>query len=315
MSRFAWRVSSFADAQYRYERTKPFRGWKIFGHERTLSRKDRRPHRVTIRPVFISPETGTQKNCFEPEKTTGYALKLYNTDVVTYWNDGRIVIKPWSSRITEDFASACLPDDFHPKFAGPASMIGVYMHTLTEAIQRRPSWRQPHRYWLISNEMTFIRGNNGHTHYEPSPDTRIDQFENYRDNGKATSRELKKTRYHEFKDWLVVVAGLSGKMLDRPTTYLPIGDWCGFLEAGHAAWITLINNRYYIYGQHDDTPFQSHQQRRERAGTLKVGMILSACVSDIMSCVPDRVYVESYDYIDGLDRAYRVVKSYGRSRQ
>ena len=315
MSRFSFGdIATFSDCRMKYDNIRPFRGRKEYGHARSLSRKDRRPNRITIRPLY-KDKNGVTKDCFKDGEATGFACKLYNTDIVTYWNDGRIVIDTWASRITEDFAKACLPTTFHAWFTAPSPLIGVKLQKLPEGFKPAPSWREPRRYWQVSNSMTFIPTNNPYVLYEPAPEQRIDRFDNYRDNGKATTRELKQTRYHEFKDWLVVMAGLGGKMPDRPTTYSRISDWRGFLEAGHAAWVTLINNRHYIYGQHEHVPFMPYGKQRERVGTLKVGAILSACVNDIMFCVPDRVVVESYDYVDGLDKAYRVVKSYGRSRK
>lgn len=85
-------VTSFQDAQTKYNNTKPIRG-REHDDIRPLGKRSAQHMRI----VKINDDA--------------YACRLYRTDVVTYYRDGTIEVSTggWDTSSTANFASACLP--------------------------------------------------------------------------------------------------------------------------------------------------------------------------------------------------------------
>jgi len=94
-SNMNFRVGSFEDIEFHYEHTKPV---------------NERKHGTTndIRP--LSGRRNTHYRVVKIDADT-YACRLYETDVVTYHRDGRVLFKTggWDSQTTRGFMQQCKP--------------------------------------------------------------------------------------------------------------------------------------------------------------------------------------------------------------
>lgn len=201
-------LSSYKDARYEWETTKP---WKNAADQNERPLDSRAKHHMTIR-------LGSEEEVI---------CALYRTDIVTYWPDGSIEIHPYSTSSTDGFANAILPFGIRTQFTRNV----IYLNG--------NGWQDSERVRVYQANYHFTVVKGADDLWVPKEGQKAEPFVKYVVNRKRAKEALAKYDFARFQAWVIGYCGMNEKdsmqgYAIENERYL---DLKKFMAAGPAEWL------------------------------------------------------------------------------
>ena len=201
-------LSSFADAKYEWETTKPWRG--DTSGEKLLD--GRAKHHMTIR---IGNEGEVR-------------CKLYRTDVVTYHADGVIELEPYNTGSTNEFANTLLPSGVRVDFVKGVVMLNCSSYWEPGKDTRIYRCYDNFRIRKVDDLWALAEGQEILPWERPTVD---------REKAKVA---LKKYNFSRLQAWVIGYDAMNGGKVTDGYDVSRLGEYelTEFMEAGPTEWLS-----------------------------------------------------------------------------
>ena len=193
------------------------------------------------------------------------ALRLYNTDVVVYREDGAVFYDPYVSNSTNAFVSQCNPSGIETRYE-PRAMLVICAPAEASPDwsyeDRAPyyAWKATHRVYRVASKrrVGFKRDAARGATWWPLEGTGYDPWDVSRVDRKLANAALKAERFHDFDLWAMGRLQMTRKSLNYGLKHIHLKDFIqadkteprdheimDMLRAGHAGWESLARQPWF----------------------------------------------------------------------
>lgn len=225
------KIRDYAEAKRQWEKTEPWRGSTDEHDERPLAGRILRNKTIRL------------------TNNGSIALRLHDTDVVIYHQDGSITLNAYESVSTDLFANCLLPNSVSVSFN---NVHGYYVGLLST--EDHKTYAHPHvnyntSHWfrLRKDTITLTRiASDGDQNYYAAPEDQLRPIVHFKPDRKKTAKAAKESGLADFKTWWKAVAALGVLKNDNPKSYLSADELLSALGRGPEGWAEIVAQFRYL---------------------------------------------------------------------